>query len=151
MNIIGAHPHTLLNGRWRELCDNIEKSVRHLAIIILNCALLLSFLQAPASHVHSHEATQQHTADFFHSHVKLFEVTSSNSAEWRDHDPDDDAQFLTWFVTNLTEWEYTPAILRSSDLNLPFRNVSESRKRILRPSSHDPPSLDAIPPRAPPV
>jgi hypothetical protein len=133
-------------------CDNIRTSVRHLtSIVVVNFALLLAFMQAPSLHIHPHETAEPHEAGFLHTHVAHFEAPLSNQPEWRDLDPDDEPQFLNWFLTSPTDWRFTPVILTTSKIVLPLPEVSEWRTVMLKPSAHDPSALNATRPRAPPV
>ena len=125
--------------------------MRHLTSIVVNLALLLAFVQAPSLHVHPHETTEGHEAGFLHTHVAHFEAPLSTQPEWRDLDPDDDAQFLDWFLTSRTDWRFTPVILSASKIVLHLLQVGERRTVMLQPSAHDPPALNATPARAPPV
>ena len=89
--------------------------------------------------------------DFLHTHVAHFEEAISDHPEWRDFHPDDDAQFLSWFLASLTDWVSTPVILSASNIVPAIPEAREWRTVIPQPSAHDPPGLNATPPRAPPV
>ena len=125
--------------------------VKFLVSILLNVALLLAFMQAPSLHVHAHEATERHVATFLHTHLAHVEAPLSGHPEWRDLDPDDDAQFLSWVSMAPSDEGLVPVILVSSNVILPAPVVSEWQTMTLRPSAHDPPALNATTPRAPPV
>src|SRR5260370_14753545 len=50
-----------------------------------------------------------------HKHLTLQllweEYRETHHAEWRNLDPDDDAQFLSWFLMSPTHWGFAPVIL----------------------------------------
>lgn len=131
-------------------CDKIETSMRPLTAIMVNGALLLAFLQAPSLHVHSQEATQRHAGAFLHTHFAHRVAPLSNRAEWRDLDPDDDAQFLIWVSIAPSDGLPAPVILVASNVIRPPIG-SQWQMTILRLCAHDPPALNATTPRAPPV
>jgi len=127
------------------------KMVKSLISILLNVIVLLVFLQAPSLHVHAHEATQHHAGAFLHTHFAHGVAPPSSEAEWRDLDPNDDAQFLSWVSIAPSDGLLAPVILIASNVILPAPVVTEWQTTILRPRAHDPPALNAITPRAPPV
>jgi len=129
----------------------MKRPVRLLTSVVLNAVLLLAFLQAPSLHIHAHESTERHVAGFLHTHVSHVAGPTSDHAEWRNLDPDDDAQFLSWFLMSPTNWGFAPVILIAPKIVVPLPELSERRTMILRPNAHDPPALDAATPRAPPV
>jgi hypothetical protein len=118
--------------------------------IPLSVVLVFAFMQAPSLHVHSHEATERHAATFLHTHVPHVEAPSE-SPEWRDFDPDDDAQFLNWTLIAPNYDGLAPLYLVESTVILLAPVLSEWRTAILRPSAHDPPVSKTTSPRAPPV
>lgn len=119
--------------------------------ILANGALLLAYLQAPSLHAHHHETTQGHKAAFFHTHLAHAEVLVSTQNEFRAFDPDDDAQFLTWFSTNPSGRGFAPAVCPASNFAVPVQEVIQCQTMVLWPSAHDPPVLNSTTPRAPPV
>ena len=125
--------------------------MRHFKSVVASLALALAFVQAPSSHVHAHESTEGHTGAFFHSHLPHVEAMSSEQAEWRDLDPDHDALFLSWLLTNPTQWRPAPVILVAGQTIVPLLEVTEWRTVTLRPSAHDPPDLDSTTVRPPPA
>lgn len=126
--------------------------MRYPTSFLLNVALLLSFLQAPSLHVHAHEATRRHVGTFFHTHFGHHGVPpASSQAEWRDLSPDEDAQFLSWVSKTASDNGPVPVVLVDSTVILHAPVLTEWQTTILRPRAHDPPSLNATPPRAPPA
>jgi hypothetical protein len=119
--------------------------------VLLNAVLLLAFVQAPSSHIHAHESTARHVAALLHTHVPHVERPRSHRTEWRGLDPDEDARFLSWFVASRAQYGFAPVILTACKIPAPLFEVSEWQTTKLRPSAHDPPTLDATTPRAPPV
>lgn len=125
--------------------------VKVLNSILLNLVLLVAFMQAPSLHAHVHEATERHTAPFLHTHAPHLEAPLSGSPEWRDFDPDDDAEFLNWAAIAPNCDGFAPLFVVASSVILPLPILSESRTALLRPSTHDPPACKTTRPRAPPV
>jgi hypothetical protein len=79
------------------------------------------------------------------------EASHSRGPEWRDFDPDDDAQSLTWASIAPNDDGLAPIILRDCAVIAPVLSVAGWQTTDLRPSAHDPPASRATPPRAPPV
>lgn len=125
--------------------------MRILTGLLANAALLLAFLQAPSSHVHPHEGIKQHAGSFLHTHFGHVKARQGTLPEWRDYDPDDDFQFLSWVPSGPNDSGLAPVILTLSPVTIPTLGASERRTRAFRPSAHDPPSLKASSPRAPPA
>ena len=130
----------------------MKKLMKLLVSILLNMVLLHALVQAPSSHVHAHEATQRHVASFLHTHVSHKHAPISDHRQWRELDPDDDAQFLTWapMVPNGGEG-LGPVTLVPFHVAPQVPVVSRRQTTTLRPSAHDPPILAALSPRAPPL
>ncbi len=125
--------------------------VRVLTSVLAKLALLLAFMQATSLHVHSHEITERHVGGFFHTHLEHAGSHSGSVPEWRDFDPDDDAQALNWTPANPSDSELAPVILAASYITTPTLGLTARRNIAFRPSAHDPPALDATSPRAPPT
>ena len=125
--------------------------MRHLKSIVAILALVLAFAQETSSHVHEHESTERHTGALFHSHLPHVDAPSSEDAEWWDLDPDHDVLFLSWLLTNPTQWRFAPVILVAGQTIAPLPEVTAWRTVTLRPSAHDPPDLDATTVRPPPA
>ena len=125
--------------------------VKFFISILLSATTVLALAQAPSLHVHGHEATEQHAASFIHTHISHLEAAPSGQAEWRDIDPDDDAQFLNWVSITPNDHGFVPVILIASSVSLPVPARITWRTTVLRPNAHDPPALNATSPRAPPV
>lgn len=132
-------------------CDKIMTSVRNFTSILGNGGLLLALMQAPSLHSHRHETTQRHGAAFLHTHVAHVEAAVSTQPEFRDFDPDEDAHFPSWFSTSRSYPRSDLVICTASNPVAAVADVGEWRTMVLRPSAHDPPLLNAIAPRGPPV
>jgi hypothetical protein len=127
-------------------------SVRYFVTILMNLALMLTFIQAPFMHVHAHEETQRHRGGFFHTHFSHHHhhLSASKTAEVSDLDPDDDAIFQHWFSATVSDFS-TPALLPAFVYAVVPTWTSEP---FLAPeilSGHDPPRLTCTAPRSPPV
>lgn len=125
--------------------------MRLLTSLLANLTLLLAFIQAPSLHVHPHEDTEQHAGSFLHSHIEHAKAPAGSLPEWRDFDPDDDAQFLNWVPATPSDPGLAPVILTVSPVVIPAFVVGQRRHIAFRPSAHDPPALNATSPRAPPT
>jgi hypothetical protein len=127
------------------------KDVRRCISILMNLALLLTFLQAPFLHFHQHEETQRHPGGFFHTHFPHHhQLSASKSPELCDLDPDDDAVFQHWFSATIADHS-APAFLSTFVYTLTPRWSSEP---LLEPeilSGHDPPRRSRSAPRSPPI
>jgi hypothetical protein len=108
-------------------------------------------MQAPSAHIHAHEATERHEGVFLHVHMPHIEAPGSDNPEWRDLDPDDDAQSLNWTPIAPNSEGLAPVILREYTLGVPVLALADWQMTDLRPSAHDPPTSRATPPRAPPI
>lgn len=125
--------------------------LRSLASSLASVAVLLAFVQAPSAHIHEHEATERHDGSFLHLHVPHIEVPDSDGPEWRDLDPDDDAQSLNWASLAPSYEGLVPVVLRECTVIVPVLAIANWQMTDLRPSAHDPPTSRATPPRAPPI
>jgi hypothetical protein len=123
--------------------------VRPLLSILLDIALVLTFLQAPFQHFHKDEENNHHPHPFLHVHFAHYHSPASKP-EVTAFDPDDDAVYQSWFA------------LVSHDLIVPisllatvcdFSAVETEEPYIDRPISggHDPPPRARTAPRAPPL
>ncbi len=141
-------------GKWQRGVLNdfygTIKAVQSLVCILTNLALALAFVQAPFAHVHRHENTERHSGAFFHSHFGHIETFHSTQLRFCDFDPDDDAQFQTWFSLATSNSGFTPLILPSFFF-APAPQIVNWRPAAIEPSAHGPPLLNAITPRAPPA
>jgi hypothetical protein len=115
----------------------------------LNFALVLAFLQAPFLHVHQHESTAKHPGAFLHTHHVHLKAGHSG-LEIRDFDPDDDALDQSWFSATITDSGFI-AIIFSERLSVEPPQPRFSSAIAIDPIAHSPPTLTAVPPRAPPV
>ena len=116
----------------------------------LTLAVLTAFAEAPFLHTHQHEATQQHPGQFLHLHLKTAHSVGTGH-EFRDLDPNEDAQYQNWFsTTGPDSGSIAPAIpaqrfaLAAPELT---RQPTEAPLKI----GHDPPLLDPQSPRGPPA
>ena len=113
-------------------------------------ALLLTFVQAPALHTHQHEATQRHSGGFLHFHFHLRSVHPGAGREFRNLDPDDDAQFQNWFSATSADAGLSPVVLTESFCITAPESSERSLDAPLQ-KGHDPPLLCSKSPRAPPA
>jgi hypothetical protein len=116
----------------------------------MNFALVLAFVQAPFLHIHLHESTAKHSGAFFHSHFAHVAAIHPTQSELRDLDPNDDAQFQSWFSVTTSDSGFTPVIL-SSFFSVLTPQIANWLPGTIEPSSHGPPLLNAAAPRAPPA
>ncbi|MGI8744556.1 MAG: hypothetical protein ACR2NN_18680 [Bryobacteraceae bacterium] len=125
--------------------------MRVLTSVLANLALLLAFVQAPSLHVHPHETTARHLGSFFHTHLAHAGTHSGSVPEWRDFDPDDDAQLLNWTPANPSDSGLAPVILAAFYITTPMLALVTRRHIAFRPNAHDPPASTSTSPRAPPA
>jgi hypothetical protein len=124
--------------------------VRTSSSILLSLALLVAFLEAPFLHTHQHEATQRHAGAFLHFHLKSAHPVGKNP-EFRDLDPNEDAQYQAWFSATTTDSGTMVPVVFAAPFSVPIPESSgwsiETPQRI----GHDPPLLIPRSPRAPPI
>jgi len=124
--------------------------VRISTSVLLSLALLVAFIEAPFQHIHRHEATQRHAGAFLHFHLKSAHPTG-RGPEFRDLDPNEDAQYQAWFSATTTDSGAMAPVIYAEPFSLPRPESSgwttEAPVRI----GHDPPLLCPKSPRAPPV
>ena len=115
----------------------------------MSFALGVAFIQAPFLHVHQHETTQRHPGALLHLHLRSVHPTGSGP-EFRNLDPDDDAQHQNWFSATSADAGLAPVILaKAYAISVPEFN--EWTVEAPRLNGHDPPLLCIRNPRAPPA
>jgi hypothetical protein len=116
----------------------------------VNLALAFAFVQAPFSHVHEHESTQNHTGSLIHAHVPHSRLSATKTATIDDIDPDDDARAQDWFAAKIDLHQLTLGLSRQQ-IEIAPDLVSEPHDDRLVLSGHDPPLDSRCNPRAPPA
>jgi len=119
--------------------------------MLMNLLLLLAFAQAPFQHYHHHDCPAWHPHGFFHVHVYDLQISKSQSAEFKDCDSDEDAQFQGWHA--VASGSFFPV-----DVFLPGRIAADTASpspvgmvESLIEGGHDPPICRLSNPRSPPA
>jgi hypothetical protein len=118
--------------------------------ILLNLAVLIAYVEAPFLHTHQHEATQRHPGPFLHFHLKSAH-DASRTREFRSLDPNEDAQYQTWFRATTPESGSSPAVIPTGPFVLPALQSSARVADPPLPAGHDPPFIGPKNFRAPPA
>ena len=124
--------------------------LRSSTAVFATLALVLTFIEAPFLHTHQHESTQRHPGAFLHFHYHLKSVQPGGGHEFRDLDPNDDAQQQNWFSATQTDEGLTPVVLTKS-VSVEAPEGDEHTLDAPLQQGHDPPLLCSKSPRAPPV
>lgn len=124
--------------------------MRSSSSITLILALLVAFAEAPFLHIHQHEATQRHPGAFLHIHLRSAHAVSS-SPEFRGLDPDEDAEYQTWFSSTPTDPGTAAPVVLVESSSLPDPEHSGCALEAPMQIGHDPPLLCPKSPRGPPV
>jgi hypothetical protein len=125
--------------------------LRSYTAVFATLALALTFVESPFLHTHQHESTQRHPGAFlhFHYHVKSIHPAGSEH-EFRDLDPNDDAQLQNWFSATHADEGLTPVVLTES-VCVDVPEGDEYTLDAPLQNGHDPPLLCTKGPRAPPA
>ena len=118
--------------------------------ILVSLALLVAFVEAPFLHTHQHESTQRHAGAFLHFHLKSVHPIGT-SPEFRDLDPNEDAQFQSWFSATATDSGSITPVIHAEPFTLPAPELSGWSTETPLRTGHDPPLLSPRSPRAPPA
>jgi hypothetical protein len=117
--------------------------------MLVSFALCLAFVEAPFLHVHQHEAAQRHPGALLHLHLRSVQPLG-NGPEFRNLDPDDDAQFQDWFSATSTDTGLNPAIVAET-YSISAPEFSGWTVEAPLSNGHDPPLLCIRNSRAPPA
>ena len=123
--------------------------MRPFITVAVNLALCFAFVQAPFLHVHQHEATQRHPGAFLHLHLESARPTGG--PEFRNLDPDDDAQFQDWFAATTSSDAGLTAVILGESFCIYAPEFSGWLAEAPLPNGYDPPLLCIKNPRAPPA
>jgi hypothetical protein len=124
--------------------------VRPFTSITVILALCLTFVQAPFLHVHQHEVTQKHPGAFLHLHLES-KHPAGGGPEFRNLDPDDDAQFYNWFSTITSSDAGLTSVILAESVRVHAPELSGWAAEAPLPNGCDPPLLCISNPRAPPA
>ena len=124
--------------------------MRPTTAILVNLALCLGFVQAPFLHVHQHESTQRHPGAFLHLHLESVHP-AGGGPEFRNLDPDDDAQLQNWFSANIPSDAWLNSVVLAESVCVHAPEISGWTAAAPLPHGYDPPRLCIKNPRAPPA
>jgi hypothetical protein len=113
-------------------------------------ALCLAFVQAPFQHVHQHEATQKHPGAFLHLHLESVSP-AGHGPEFRNLDPDDDAQLQDWLSATTSSDAGLTSVVLAESVCVRAPELSGRTAEAPLPHGYDPPLLCIKNPRAPPA
>ena len=124
--------------------------MRRTCTILVTCALLLGFVEAPFAHIHEQAFGEDHHAtEQVHAHARHLAANTPGPA-FDQIDPADDERAVNWFQTV----QQTGFILFITPQQTELIEPPAAREFVRAApstSSHDPPRTSHLPARAPPV